>query len=191
MHQADLMYLPHNKVYGNVYKYVLFVVDVGSRYKAVRPLRTKKASEVSEMLGDIYKKGPLKYPSVFQCDAGSEFKGDTAKLLEKHDVEIKRATTKYKHTHTAFVERMNRTFAEKLFKIQDEQELNNPEKQSKTWIKHLQNIIKKLNNEKTAMIDLKPNEAIKLDDVPLVKGEEYKKEDVLPSDGLYRYLYQQ
>ena len=42
---------------------------------------------------------------------------------------------------------MNQTLAKKLFKIQDAQELNNPEKISKTWVKHLQNIIKKLNNE--------------------------------------------
>ena len=111
------------------------MIDVVSRYKAARPLRTKKASEISEMLGDIYKKGPLKYPDIFQCDNGGEFKGDTTKLLEKHDVEIKRATTKYKHTHTAFVERMNQMLAKKLFKIQDAQELNNPEKISKTWVK--------------------------------------------------------
>ena len=164
LHQGDLMYLPHDKVYGNVYKYVLCVIDAGSRYKAARPLRTKKAEEVSEMLGDIYKKGPLKYPETFQCDNGSEFKGGTTKLLEKHNVEIKRATTKYDHKHTAFVERMNKTLAEKLFKIQDAQELlNDPEKQSKTWVKHLQNIIKKLNNEITAMIGMKPKDAIKLD----------------------------
>ena len=61
MHQADLLYLPHDKVYQNTYKYTLQVIDVASRYKASRPLKTKKASEVAEMLKDIYKKGPLKY----------------------------------------------------------------------------------------------------------------------------------
>ena len=190
MHQADLLYLPHNKVYGSVYKYVLCVIDAASRFKAARPLRTKKAAEVSEMIADIYKIGPLKFPATFQCDNGGEFKADTTKLLEKHDVEIKRATTKYKHTHTAFVERMNRTLAEKLFKIQDAQELQDSEKDSKTWVKHLQNIIEKLNSEVTAMIGMKPKDAVKLEDVPLVKEEEYPKEDILPSDGLYRYLYQ-
>ena len=39
-----------------------------------------------------------------QFDNGSEFKNEVTKLLEKHSVEIRRATTKYKHTHTAFVE---------------------------------------------------------------------------------------
>ena len=53
----------------------------------------------------IYKKGDVsKYPKMFQCDNGSEFKNEVAKLLEKHSVEIRRETTKHKHTHTVFVE---------------------------------------------------------------------------------------
>ena len=31
MHQADLMYLPHDKVYQTTYKYTLQVIDVASR----------------------------------------------------------------------------------------------------------------------------------------------------------------
>ena len=38
---------------GNIYKYVLCVIDVASRYKAYRPLRTNKLSEVTDMLEDI------------------------------------------------------------------------------------------------------------------------------------------
>ena len=189
MHQVDLLYLPHDKVYGNIYKYVLCVEDVASRYKAGRPLKTKKSSEVVDMLKDIYRKGPLKLPEIFQCDNGSEFKGDVTKLLTKHNVEIKRATTKYHHRFTAFVERMNKTLAERLFKIQDAQELNDPKKHSKTWARHLQNIIRKMNNEITAMIKMKPKDAIKLNYVKL-KVKEIHENDVLPEDGLYRYLYQ-
>ena len=46
-------------------------------------------------------------------------------------------TTKYKHTHTAFVEALNKLLVEQLFKIQDAQELNDPEKVSSTWVKNL------------------------------------------------------
>ena len=64
------------------------------------------------MLEAIYKKGGVfKYLKVFQCDNGSEFKNEVIKLLEKHDADIRRATTKYKHTHTAFVEAFNRELA--------------------------------------------------------------------------------
>ena len=36
--------------------------------------------------------------------------------------------TKCKHTHTAFVEALNKILSERLFKVQDGQELNDPEK---------------------------------------------------------------
>ena len=40
------------------------------------------------------------------------------------------------------------------------------------------------------MIGMKPKDAIKLKEVPLVSGESYPPEEVLPEDGLYRYLLQ-
>ena len=46
------------------------------------------------MLEAIYKKGGVfKYPKTIQCDNGSEFKNEVTKLLKKHEVEIRRATT--------------------------------------------------------------------------------------------------
>ena len=79
-------------------------IDVASRYKVARPLKTIYSSEVAFVLEAVYKKGGVfKYPKVFQCDNDSEFKNEVTKLLEKHNVDIRRATTKYKHTHTAFV----------------------------------------------------------------------------------------
>ena len=44
--------------------------------------------DVAEMIADIYKVGPLTYLRTFQCDNGSEFKGEVAKMLEKHEVKI-------------------------------------------------------------------------------------------------------
>ena len=104
MHQFDLLYMPSDSLHGSKYKYILAGIDAASRYNVARPLRTKQARDVAEMIADIYKVGPSKYPKIFQCDNGSEFKGDVAKMLEKNEVKILRVTTKYKHTHTAFVE---------------------------------------------------------------------------------------
>ena len=68
-HQFDLLYMPHNVFEGNTYKYILTGIDVATRYKVARPLRTKKSSEVAFVLEAIYKKGSvLKYPKVFQFD---------------------------------------------------------------------------------------------------------------------------
>ena len=189
MHQADLLYLPHDKVYQNTYKYTLNVIDVASRYKASRPLKTKKASEVAEMFKDIYKKGPLKYPVELHVDNGTEFKADVLKLMKTHDVKVVSATTKYRHNFTAFVERFNKTLAERLFKAQDAQELQNPTKDSRIWVKYLQKAVSRLNSEKTQMLGMTPAKAVRLTSVEL-QVKSYPEEKVLPEDGLYRYLYQ-
>ena len=68
MHQFDLLYMPSDSLYGSKYKYILAGIDAASRYKVARPLRTKQARGVAEMIADIYKVGPLKYPKIFQCD---------------------------------------------------------------------------------------------------------------------------
>ena len=140
MHQFDLLYMLSDTLYRNMYKYNLAGIDAASRYKVARPLRTKQARDVAEMIADIYKVGPLMYSKIFKCDNGSEFKAEMTKLLEKHEVKIQHATTKYKHTHTAFVEALNKILTERLFKVQDAQELNDPDKVSVTWVKHLYRI---------------------------------------------------
>ena len=129
-----------------------------SRFKVARPLRMKQARDVDEMIADIYKVGPFTY---------REFKGEVTKMLEKQEVKIRQVTTKYKHTHTAFVEALNKILAERLFKVQDAQELNDPERVSATWFKHLYGLVDELNNTETEMIGMKPKDAIELDEVPL------------------------
>ena len=89
MHQFDLLYMPSGTLYGNKYKYILAGIDAASKYKVARPLRTKQACDVAEMIADIYKVGPLTYPKIFQCDNASEFKGEVTKMLEKQEVKIR------------------------------------------------------------------------------------------------------
>ena len=111
-------------------------------------------------------------------------------MLEKQEVKLQQVTKKYKHTHTAFVEALNKILAERLFKVQDAQELNDPEQVSSRWVKHLYGLVDELNDMETEMIGMKPKGAIKLKEVPLVAQESYPPEEVLPEDGLYRYLLQ-
>ena len=169
MHQFDLLYMPSDTLYGNKYKYILAGIDAASRYKVSRPLRTKQAKDAAKMIADIYKVGPLTYPKTFQCDNGSEFKADVTKMVEKHEVKIQRVMTKFKYIHTAFVEALNKILTEKLFKVQDAQELNDPDKVSVTLVKHLYGLVDQLNGTTTEMIGMKPKDVIKLNEVPLVK----------------------
>ena len=80
--------MPSDTLYGNKYKYILSGIDVASRYKVARPLRMKQAADLATMIAGIYKVGPLTYPKIFQCDNGSDFKGEVTKLLERHEVNL-------------------------------------------------------------------------------------------------------
>ena len=72
-HQFALLYLLYN-----VFK-----------KKVARALRNNKTSEVTLVLKAIYKKGSaFKCAKSFQCNNGSEFKGDVTKLLEKHNIDV-------------------------------------------------------------------------------------------------------
>jgi len=62
VHQADLLFLPHDKLPRGrkVYKYALTVVGVASRYKEADPLTSKDTAEVAKAFESIYKRSPLK-----------------------------------------------------------------------------------------------------------------------------------
>ena len=66
------------------------------------------------------------------------------------------------------MEALNKILAERLFKVQDAQELNDPEKVSSRWVNQLYRLVNELSNTETEMIGMKPKDAIKLNEVPLV-----------------------
>ena len=139
MHQLnDLLYMLTNTLYRNKYKYS--GIDVASRYKVARPMKTKQAKDVADMIADTYKVNGI-FSKIFQCDNGSEFKAEVTKMLEKYEVTKRHTMIKYKNTHTTFVGVLNKIHAEQQFKVQDAQELNDPEKVSSTWVKHLYGLV--------------------------------------------------
>ena len=127
-HQFDLFYMSNNVFEANTN---LTGTDIAWRYKVARPLRTKKSNEVAFVLEAIYKKGGVfKYLKAFQYNNGSKFKNEVTKLHEKHNVDIRRAATRYKHTQTAFVEAFNKELEKLLFKTMNASELQDPVKVS-------------------------------------------------------------
>ena len=93
-------------------------------------------------------------------DDGKEFYGDTAKLMEKHDVIIQREDPS-QHRLQEIMERFNRTLADRLFSYQYHKELEDPLKSNREWVSRLQNVVSALNNEKTRLIGMKPIDAVK------------------------------
>ena len=64
IHQADILYLPHDRYEGKTYKYVLNIVDVASRYKGSYQLATKNSKELAQAFQWVYENTPLTYPKT-------------------------------------------------------------------------------------------------------------------------------
>ncbi len=182
VHQADLLFLPHD----HGYKYALTVVDIASRFKQAEPLKTKSASEVASAFERIYRRGPLKWPNLLQVDPGKEFQGAVLSTMKTHNVTIRRGHTAL-HRDQAIVERFNRTLAERLFGYQYAKEFIQ-EKRSREWVKRLPSVVAALNNEITRTINMKPNIAIKKKYIP----EQPQRVSTQPllGDVTVRYLYE-
>ena len=195
VHQADLLFLPHDRVGRSTYKYALTVVDVASRFKEAQPLTSKNSDEVAKAFTTIYTRGPLKWPQMLQVDPGREFMGAVTKEMEEHKTLIRRGHPEI-HRDQAIVERFNRTLAERLFGHQYAIEMRMPEGQrSRTWVKRLPAVLSALNNQVTRLIGMKPATAIKEKNVYAKPSTPYlrpvgQSEKKLPSLVNVRYLYQ-
>ena len=194
VHQADLLYLPHDRVAKRTYKYALTVVDVASRFKEAEPLTSKGAAEVAEALSRIYKRSPLKWPKLLQVDPGKEFMGAVSQLLAKHGVSVRRGRVDV-HRDQGIVERFNRTLAERLFEHQYAQEMLS-EQRSSEWVARLPAVVAALNGEVTRLIGKRPSEAIRRKAVSARPAAPARhrpigfKEQKLPPEVGVRYLYQ-
>ena len=164
IHQADLLFLPHDRVGRKTYKYALVVVDVASRYKDAEPLTSKESREISNAFEKIYSR-KLKYPKTLIVDPGREFMGEVTKLMNYHNVKIQRSEAE-NHRAQAFVERANRTLSERLFSHQYAQEMISDER-SRVWVKRLPDILKTLNNTPTRLTGKEPDKAIKMKEVDI------------------------
>ena len=185
------LYLPHDKFKKKTYKYALNIVDVASRYKGSYQLTTKNSKEVSQAFQWIYENTPLTYPKTLIIDEGSEFRGDTTTLMDKHDVIIQRSDPS-QHRSQGIVERFNRTLADRLFTYQYHNELEDPSKSNREWVFRLQNVVSSLNNEKTRLIGMRPVDVIKQTLVEQGFSQPVKeyKEKLLDIGTKVRYLYE-
>ena len=194
VHQADLLYLPHDRIAKRMYKYALTVVDVASRFKEAEPLTSKTAVEVAEALSRIYRRSHLKWPKLLQVDPGKEFMGAVSQLLAKHGVSVRRGRVDV-HRDQGIVERFNRTLAERLFGHQYAQEMLS-ERRSSEWVARLPAVVAALNGEVTRLIGKRPSEAIRRKAVSARPAAPARhrpigfKEQKLPPGVGVRYLYQ-
>ena len=97
VHQADLLFLPHDKFPRGrkIFKCALTVVDIASRYKEVESLTSKDSDEVAKAFQAIYRRSPLTWPQMLQVDPGREFVGGVTKEMEKHKHTFDAAALKF------------------------------------------------------------------------------------------------
>ena len=195
VHQADLLFLPHDKLPRGkkIYKYALTVVDVASRFKAAEALTSKDSDEVARGFAKIYRHGPLKWPQMLQVDPGREFMGGVTKSMNEHKTAIRRGRPNI-HRDQGIVERFNRTLAERLFGHQYAVEMNMPSGRSTAWAKRLPEVVDALNHEVTRLTGKKPAVAIREKTVASKPATPYMrpvggKERQLPPQAHVRHLY--
>ena len=189
IHQADLLFLPHDRVGRKTFRYALVVIDVASRYKDAEALTSKESQEVVKAFERIYSR-KLNWPKTLIVDPGKEFMGYVTKLMERHNVKIQRSEAG-NHRAQAFVERVNRTLGERLFSHQYAQEMISDER-SRVWVKRLPAVMKALNSEVIRITGKEPDEAVGQREVD-IEPVNYKrpvgvKENRLPSGVQVRYL---
>jgi len=201
VHQADVLYMPYDKIGRITYLFCLNIVDVASRYKVSIPIGAYSVKDrqgiltsktIARALKEKYDdpECPLVWPKLLITDKGSEFKGDCEILLEEHGTRFQKAESK---RTMGIVERYNRTLIERLFHSQDASDQLNLIERSRVWVKNLPIIVEDLNNSITRLLGISPAEAIGMEKV-IAKSSKSRNgpigydEKTLSSDTQVRYL---
>ena len=127
VHQADILYMPYDKVGRITYLFCLNIVDIASRYKVSIPIgainvKNKQGILTSHTIAQALEKVyddpecPLNWPELLITDKGSEFKGDCERLLREYGTKFQKAKSK---RTTSIIKRYNRTLLVRSFCLQD------------------------------------------------------------------------
>lgn len=156
--QADLVemipYARNNKGY----KYILMVIDAFSKYVWAKPLKNKKAEEVTKAMQGILNMG--RKPINLQTDQGKEFDNTIFRsLMNKY--KINHYWT-YSNLKASIVERVNRTIKGKMWKYFTMERTDK-------WLDILPQLVQEYNQTIHRTIGMKPAEVTKADEARLKK----------------------
>ena len=136
--QIDIMSLKgfETEYENKIYKYILQICDVYSRFIIPQPLTSKRSSEVALVLENVFLQHGA--PKIIQCDNGLEFQGiSIRRLLEKHDIKMVHGRP-YHPQSQGKCERSNQTLRRKItFRCRMKEGFN--------WVSGLQNIAHSIN----------------------------------------------
>ena len=145
-HQADILFLPHDKVKGKVYAYALIVVDIATGDTDGEPLEFHKgwngptSRDVTDAIIKIYARKNLSVPKLLITDSGREFLDISFQnFLEKNDISWKKAIGG-RHRQVGMVERRNYTIGRAIMMRQFAESMIT-QKETVHWVKEFQDLM--------------------------------------------------
>ena len=112
--EADLADLQEYAKENDGYKYLLFVIDVFSRYAWVEPLKSKEAKDIVEAFKKVLDNDDERVPDRLRTDAARDFTSSKFQQLMKSE-EINHFVT-HSEKQANYVERLIQTIKRKLFR---------------------------------------------------------------------------
>ena len=109
---ADIMDMVKFSRKNNGYRYLAIFIDIFSRYIWVRPLRTKKPSEMVNVMKEVFAEG--RRPLSIRTDRGSEYIGKEVQTYLK-SMEILHFIAR-NAIHANYAERLIRTLKSKIYR---------------------------------------------------------------------------
>lgn len=148
--QADLVDLRSLAKSNKGYNYILFVINVFTKFVWTRPLKTKSGLEVTKAMAEVLAEAHP--PKNLQVDMGKEFYNAPFKeLMKQHKINMYSTFSVLK---ASIVERVNRTIKSAIFK-------NFTINGNQRWLSHLQPIVDRYNNTVHSTIGMKPRDVTK------------------------------
>ena len=149
-HQADILFLPHDKIGKKTYAYALIIVDISTGDTDGEPLLLHEgwngptSEDVSEAIVKIYKRKILSKPKLLVTDSGQEFQGEPFQdFVEKNTIGWKKAVGG-RHRQVGMVERRNYTIGRAIMMRQHAESMIT-QKETTHWVKYFPDLIKAVN----------------------------------------------
>ncbi|XP_022806163.1 KRAB-A domain-containing protein 2-like [Stylophora pistillata] len=149
-HQIDLMDMSRKgsvKMNGNLYRYVLTVIDVFSRFLWLRPPESKSSRVIANELECVYMEHGS--PEIIQCDQGAEFKKALKTLCDRMNIKLIYSRPRHLQSQGK-VERCHRTLRSKM-----EYDFQKMSQDGVNWAKQLPLYQRILNNDPKEVIAYK------------------------------------
>jgi len=160
--QVDLFFITKNQLPNQEYPMGMICIDVFTKYATVVPLKSNKPKPFGDALLKCFEKMNKQPEVLFSDSEGALFNKDIRDFLDEANIQLIVTTT-----HSAFAERMIRTFKAMLFKrIEYRQKQLTKRITGKTsdtiqWVDYIEPILKLYNNTVHSSTNKTPIEARK------------------------------